>query len=170
MKTIVIACAILFGLVLPVSAKHPLTSSQFIARWEGHRNQAYYDSGGQPTICYGNAYYTAFKRVRIGDYRNDAQCFTLLANTLARTERDIARYYPGFYSNLNNNQRVALTSLVYNIGIGNFAKSRVLRYLRAGYDKHTVAKAFYGWNRDQRGVVLKGLSRRRHAEAILFAN
>ena len=60
----------------------------------------------------------------------------------------------------------AMTSLVYNIGAGNFAKSSVLRETNAGnYEK--AARAFLLWNKAA-GRVLSGLTKRRRDEMQLY--
>lgn len=67
---------------------------------------------------------------------------------------------------LNQNQFSALTLLVYNIGVGAFQKSTLLKLLNQG--KYTAAAAqFERWNKGG-GRVLKGLVSRRKAEAALF--
>jgi lysozyme len=64
------------------------------------------------------------------------------------------------------NQFDALVSFSYNVGLGNLAKSSVLRRANAG-DFPGAAAAFMMWNKAQ-GVELAGLTRRRHEEATLF--
>lgn len=64
----------------------------------------------------------------------------------------------------------AMTSLAWNIGLGNFGKSSVLRLYKRG-DRRGAAEAFLAWNKatvNGRKVVLKGLNRRRQAERALF--
>lgn len=67
---------------------------------------------------------------------------------------------------INQNQVDALVSLVFNIGEDAFARSTVLRETNRGHFEK-AAKAFALWNKS-RGRVLKGLVRRRAAEAKLF--
>lgn len=67
---------------------------------------------------------------------------------------------------LNENEFSALVCLVFNIGRGNFRKSSLLRLLNEG-DYNAAAEEFKKWNR-QAGKVVKGLTRRRAAEALLF--
>jgi lysozyme len=67
---------------------------------------------------------------------------------------------------VNQNQFDALVSLVFNIGEDAFARSTVLRETNRG-NFAAAAKAFALWNKS-RGRVLKGLVRRRKAEAKLF--
>lgn len=67
---------------------------------------------------------------------------------------------------LQQQQLDALTSLVYNIGIHNFAKSTVLRLLNAG-EHHNAADHFAQW-RMSNGKISKGLETRRMEERKLF--
>lgn len=70
---------------------------------------------------------------------------------------------------LSNSQLSALASLVYNIGIGNFQRSTLLRRLN---NKEPVAKVmteeFPRWVKGQGGTVLPGLVSRRQAELALL--
>ena len=64
------------------------------------------------------------------------------------------------------NQYDAMLSLVYNIGIAGFRGSTVLRKHKAG-DYQNAARAFVMWNKND-GKVMRGLTRRRLAEADLY--
>lgn len=67
---------------------------------------------------------------------------------------------------LKPNQFDALVSLAFNIGVGNFGGSTLVRKLNAG-DIQGAAGQFAVWNK-QGGRVLNGLVTRRAAEAALF--
>ncbi len=67
---------------------------------------------------------------------------------------------------LNDDERDALTLLVFNIGSGNFADSTLLKKLNAG-DRAGAAAEFDVW-RMSGGEVLPGLVRRRAQERALF--
>lgn len=60
----------------------------------------------------------------------------------------------------------AMVSLSYNVGIGNFSGSTLLRRHKAG-DKAGAAAEFHKWNKAS-GMTLPGLTRRREAEARLY--
>ena len=60
----------------------------------------------------------------------------------------------------------ALVSFVYNIGLGEFRKSTLLRKLNAG-DKDGAALEFDRWIRND-GKIMRGLVRRRAAEKYVF--
>ena len=67
---------------------------------------------------------------------------------------------------LTQNQFDALADFVYNAGVGNFAKSTLLRKLNAK-DYNGAAAEFPKWNKGG-GKVLPGLERRRKKEQDLF--
>lgn len=67
---------------------------------------------------------------------------------------------------LNQSQFDALASFVYNVGIGNFEDSTLLRLINSG-DMEGAAGQFKRWNKAG-GLVMKGLDRRRYAEAYVF--
>lgn len=67
---------------------------------------------------------------------------------------------------VTDNQYAAMASLAFNIGVGNFKKSSVLRLLNQGNVKE-AANRFLLWNKAG-GKVLAGLVRRRKAERELF--
>lgn len=67
---------------------------------------------------------------------------------------------------LSNNQICALIDFVYNLGIGNFKSSTLLRKINQG-DFSAAANELLRWNKAG-GIVLKGLENRRIAERMLF--
>lgn len=66
----------------------------------------------------------------------------------------------------NENELAAMTSFAYNVGIGGFRKSTVLKAHNRG-DKRAAARAFGLWNKAG-GQVMDGLERRRKAESALY--
>ena len=65
-----------------------------------------------------------------------------------------------------DNMLAALVAFAYNVGIGNFSKSTLLKKLNAA-DIHGAADEFLRWNK-VKGVECNGLTRRRRAERELF--
>jgi len=61
----------------------------------------------------------------------------------------------------------AMVSFAYNLGVGNLSSSTLLKKHRAG-DYEGAAAEFARWNKAA-GKVLPGLTRRRTAEAALYA-
>lgn len=72
---------------------------------------------------------------------------------------------------LTDNEFSAIICLVFNIGIGNFAKSTLLKLVNQGLSTDSeieaVCNEFLKWNKAG-GNVMAGLTRRRMAEAALF--
>lgn len=67
---------------------------------------------------------------------------------------------------LTQNQFDALVSFVFNIGVGAFKKSTMLKFLNANHIP-LAAGQFDRWNK-QKGKVLEGLTVRRRVEKELF--
>lgn len=88
----------------------------------------------------------------------------------ARLAQDLRRFADGVAAVVkvatNQNQMGAMISLAYNIGLGAFSGSTLLRKLNAG-DYNGAKEQFARWNRAG-GRVMRGLSRRRAAEAAVF--
>lgn len=130
-----------------------------IKRWERCHLEAYDDGVGVPTIGWGHT-----RGVRFGDTCSQEQADQWLAEDLGDAEDTVSRLVR---VPINQAQRDALIAFVYNVGSGGFGKSELLRHLNAeAY--HSAAKAFLGWTRGG-GRPMRGLLRRRLAEAALFA-
>jgi len=93
-----------------------------------------------------------------------AQAETLLKADVFDTCRDVQAVVN---VPINDNQFAALVSFTYNVGIGNLKSSTLLKHVNA--QRFTEAAGeFPKWNKSA-GQVLAGLTRRRVAEAALFA-
>lgn len=88
----------------------------------------------------------------------------------ARLSQDVTRFANGVKQDVTwaatPNQLGAMISLAYNIGLAAFKKSTLLRRFNSG-DVHGAQAEFAKWNRAA-GKVMKGLTRRRTAEAKVF--
>lgn len=133
-----------------------------IRRWEGCRLEAYPDpaTGGDPwTIGWGST----GPGIREGVKWTQAQADDRLA-------LDVSRFMRGVRASLqreaSDNELGAMTSLAYNIGLGAFRSSTLLRLFNAG-DKAGAARQFDRWNRAG-GRVMPGLVRRRADEREVF--
>lgn len=89
-----------------------------------------------------------------------------------RFAEDLGKFGDGVWARVrgeprtNQNQFDAMVSLAYNIGLGGFAGSTVLRDHNAG--NHAGAQAAFGMWVKQAGKVLAGLTKRRAAEAAIY--
>lgn len=130
---------------------------------EGCRLSAYPDpgTGADPvTIGYG----ATGAGIHMGLVWTQAQCDARLQQDVGNRGDQVAHVLAGVAT--TGNQFGAMVSLAYNIGIGNFGSSSVLRFHKAG-DHHSAGLAFASWNKGG-GRVLPGLVRRRAAEAALY--
>lgn len=131
-----------------------------IRKFEALRLKTYRDSVGVLTIGYGTT-----KAANVGiDPRLGMTITEDEANYYLRryVEREAAKVLTLVTVHLEQNQFEAIMSLVYNIGIGNFASSTLLRLLnQKRYSE--AGLQFLRWNKAQ-GKVLNGLTRRRKEE------
>lgn len=139
--------------------KTSLAGLRLIKKFEGLRLKAYICPAGVLTIGYGST----GAHVKPGMVITAAEAEALLIKDLARFENAINRLVK---VPLNQNQFDALASFIFNIGIGAFEKSTLLRLLNAK-DYLKAADQFGRWTRGG-GVVLEGLVRRRREEKNLF--
>lgn len=86
-------------------------------------------------------------------------------------KRDLTAFSNGVTQSLkvklNENQFSALVSFAYNVGIGNFNKSTLLKLINQNPKDPQITNQFLRWNKGG-GKVLNGLTRRRTAEAKLY--
>lgn len=135
-----------------------------IKRREGVRLVAYPDpaTGGAPwTIGVGHTGQDVYPGLRISNEESDA----LLAKDLARFEAGIERLVT---VPLTQNQFDALVSFSFNVGLGNFGTSTLLKRLNAK-DYAGAADQFLRWNRAG-GKEMAGLTTRRQDERKQFTN
>jgi lysozyme len=153
--------------VTAISKAGGLTKAlNFIKKAEGGLYlKAYQDLGGVWTIGFGSTYdFDKQRKVQQGDVITAEQAQKWLEIT---TSRDAAEINNLVKVPLNNNEKNALVSFVYNVGINAFKASSLLRLLNSGTDKKIVAEQFDRWVYDD-GVKVKGLINRRKAEKNLF--
>lgn len=125
------------------------------------RFQAYLDKIASPPVW--TLYAGLTKGIREGMIVTEAQGDAMVRKELNIYEDAIERLVT---VPLTGNQFSALTCLVYNIGVGAFAKSTLLKVINQGrQDK--VPEQWLRWNKAG-GKTIKGLARRRTAELALF--
>lgn len=132
-----------------------------IKEFEGLRLTAYLDGGGVWTVGYGATGDDITKGTVWTQERADADLESRLFNFDAQLSVLVPHDLP-------DNRRVALLSLVYNIGIGAFKTSTLLKKLNAG-DIQGAADQFLRWKYDNR-VEVPGLLKRREREREIFLN
>lgn len=120
-------------------------------------------SGGDPwTIGWG----TTGPDVKPGVTWTQAQCDARLAKDLTGFAAKVSGAIGA--AETSQNQFDALVCFAYNVGIGNLLSSTLLKLHKAG-DFADAAAQFARWNKAA-GKVLPGLTKRRAAEAALYAD
>lgn len=134
---------------------------ELIKQFEGYSSKAYPDpaTGGAPwTIGYGTT-----KGVKPGMVITAQQAEKMLRDDVAKFESGVSSLIT---APTTQGQFDAMVSLAYNIGLGNFGKSTLLK-------KHNArcytcaADQFRVWNRAN-GKVMNGLTKRRAAEREVY--
>lgn len=132
--------------------------ANFIKPFEGLRLKAYQDSVGVWTIAYG---YT--KGVKKGDKIDIKIAEMYLFDDIKVSILALQRLS---IIPLNENQTIALTDFIYNLGGGAFQRSTLRMKLNRG-DFEGAANQFIHWNK-AKGIPLAGLTKRRILERELF--
>lgn len=131
---------------------------EFIKRHEGFRARAYQCPAGVWTIGYGHT-----RGVNNGDVITKEQGERFLIQDVQTAEREVNSH--GLI--VNQNQFDALVSFVFNVGVGNFSRSTLLRKLKVNTNDSTISYEFSRW-KNGGGKVLPGLVKRRKEEAELY--
>ena len=136
---------------------------ELIKEFEGFSSVAYLCSAKKATIGYGNTFWEDGTPVKIGDQISKERAETLLKHVVdnfsVAVEVDIK-------IEVTQNQFDALVSLAYNIGLGAFKNSTLLRQLNRG-NFVGASQEFLRWDKSN-GKPLLGLTRRREREKLLF--
>ena len=95
----------------------------------------------------------------------EAEAERILAEDLADAEVCVSRATAGW--NLKQCQFDALVSLAFNVGVSDFQNSTLLKLVKRGAPEDVIRNEFGRWCHSG-GRVLKGLQRRRQAEADIY--
>ncbi|HEY9614937.1 glycoside hydrolase family protein [Allocoleopsis sp.] len=139
-----------------------------IKKWEGFHLDAYSDPVGIPTIGYGSRRYPNGQKILLGDKITEQEAEAFLKFECDKVAEEISKLVTGI--SLNQNQFDALVSFSYNVGIGAFADSTLLKKLKTN-DFPGAAKEFERWVKGTKNGVqttLPGLVDRRKSERSLF--
>jgi lysozyme len=129
-----------------------------IKEFEGLSLKAYKCPADVWTIGYGTT-----RGVKPGQVISVAEAEAMLRADVDRFAKGVAE---SVKVPLAQHQFDALVSFAYNVGLGAFRTSTMLRLINKG-ELASAAKQFARWNRAG-GRVLAGLTRRREAERKLF--
>lgn len=133
-----------------------------IKKFEGLALRTYLCPAGKLTLGFGHT----GPDVHPGQEINEREAEQLLKGDLLRFEHGVEEFLDGVPASFN--EFSAMVCLAYNIGLGNFRKSSVLRYHKAG-KKTLAANAFLLWVFVKKKKTL-GLVRRRTAEKALYVS
>ena len=132
---------------------------ELIKYFEGFEDTAYLCPANVWTIGYGRT-----RNVKEGDKVTEVQAERDLLEELEEFKHQVLH---SVKVELTQNELDALTSWTYNLGVGNLKSSTLLKKLNAG-NKDEVPAEIVRWNKAN-GKVLAGLTKRREAEAELWA-
>lgn len=135
-----------------------MTLKELIQSFEGCSLRAYLDLGGKLTIGYG-----CTRDVAPGQVITPEEAEKRLEEDITHI---IQRLSPLILVPLTDTQLNACVSLAFNIGIGAFSKSTLLKKLNNG-DYRGASKEFIRWCYVHGGYS-PGLEKRRRAEQALF--
>jgi len=128
-----------------------------VAQYEGLRTKAYLDPIGIATICYGETH-----DVELGQVQTVENCKAMLSARLGSFAIAVDTMVK---PEVKPEVLAAFSSLSYNIGIGAFQKSSVLRLANEGKLKE-ACDFMLKYNRAG-GKVWEGLNKRRRTERLL---
>jgi lysozyme len=125
-----------------------------ISSHEGFRSKAYRDPVGIPTIGYGET-----KGVQMGDTITQKDALDRLKTSADEHGRGMARCIK---VPISQNEYDAYLSFTYNVGVGKFCGSTLVKKLNQG-DYPGACKELLKWDKAG-GKVLPGLTKRRQHE------
>lgn len=139
-------------------------ATDLIKQFEGFSPRMYLDPVGLPTIGYGTLIDTDEEKYLMTATIDEAKATVLLRGELYHVESDINKM---LQKQVNQNQFDALVSFCYNLGTGALRRSTLLRKININPNDPTIRQEFQKWVYAG-GTVLRGLVRRRNAEAMLY--
>jgi lysozyme len=135
--------------------------ANLIEQWEGFKSTAYKCPAGKWTIGYGTTIYSNGNKVKEGDTITRAQALIELYAYLEALEPILEPL------NLTANQREALQSFAYNVGVTAFKHSTLLKLIRRNAAPEDIKAEFLKWSNGG-GRRIQGLYNRRVSEATKY--
>jgi lysozyme len=135
-----------------------------IKKFEGCNLKAYKCPAGIDTIGWGATFYPDGSKVKEGDVITQERADEMLDIMVEGFAKQVR---PLIKKEVMDNNFSAIVSFAYNVGVGNLKKSTLLKKVNADPKDPTITAEFMKWTKAN-GVVLKGLVRRREAEAKLY--
>lgn len=134
----------------------------FIKEVEGCKLTAYQDSAGVWTIGYGHT-----KNVKRGDVITQPKANLFLSEDIRFAKKVLENEVKVV---LNDNQKTALISFIFNVGVGAFKKSTLLKKLN-NEQYNEVPKELMRWiyaTVNNQKVIVEGLKNRRTKEVKMW--
>jgi lysozyme len=135
-----------------------------IKKFEGCKLKAYKCPANIDTIGWGATFYLDGSKVKEGDVITQERADEMLDIMVEGFAKQVR---PLIKKEITDNNFSAIVSFAYNVGVGNLKKSTLLKKVNADPKDPTIKAEFMKWTRAN-NVVLKGLVRRREAEAKLY--
>jgi len=135
-----------------------------VKHFEGCKLKAYKCPANVWTIGYGNTFYEDGSKVKEGDVITQERAnelFDTIIDDFVRMTDALVK------SDVSENNFSAIVSFAFNVGTGNLKKSTLLKKVNVNPKDPTIKAEFMKWTKAN-NVVLKGLVRRREAEAKLY--
>ena len=131
-------------------------ATPFVADWEGLSTKPYKDPVGIWTVCYGET------NVEMREYTK-AECDAMLNERVTEFYNDVVAKIT--YDEVPATMQAAITSYAYNVGIGAYSNSTLLKKINRG----DLIGACYELDRwvYAGGMWLRGLANRRAVEKEL---
>ena len=143
---------------------------ELIHKYEQFRNHPYIDAVGVPTIGWGNTYYPNGKAVTMNDKPLTRKEADELFNTIVQGFESAVNKHVNKW--LEQPQFDALVSFAYNVGVGNFRSSTLLKVINEDPNNYEeIERQFKRWNKGRVNGKLKelrGLTKRRNEEFYLY--
>lgn len=123
-----------------------------------------YNKGDRWTIGFGNTYYENGTAVKQGDTITEVRAISLFNTVLDSFAREVTKLLS---RSISQNRFDALCSIAYNIGIGAFKTSTLLRKVNLNPNDPTIESEFNKWVYSK-GQKLNGLVTRRAKESAYY--
>lgn len=142
---------------------------EMIKKYEGCSLTAYKCPSKIWTIGYGNTRYLNGEKVKEGDVITQQQANELFKDTLDKFEYEVKLILGDRYKTILPETSIsAIVSFAYNVGVGAFAKSTLLKVIKENKnDLKGIINQWLRWNRAG-SKVLAGLTNRRFEELVLY--
>lgn len=145
--------------------KTDIKGQQLIQQFEGLYLKPYLCPAKIPTIGYGNTFYENGKAVTMKDEPiTKERAISLFLGIIQPFEDDVTELLK---KAVNQQQFNALVSFSYNVGVGAFGGSTLLKKVNSNPNDPTIRDEFMKWVKVN-GAVFTGLVNRRKAEADMY--